>query len=91
VPGPQQPGREKPGLPGDSAPRVFVVGDTTDLKAFDALEVLAEVTRAVTRWRTVVKSHGLVPQDLDVMEPAFEHAEGERARVLTKIRPARSS
>jgi serine/threonine-protein kinase HipA len=61
------------------------------LEASGALEVLAEVTRAVTRWRTVAKSHGLMQQDLDAMEPAFEHAEGERARALTKIRPARSS
>ncbi len=60
-------------------------------EASDALEVLAEVTRAVTRWRTVAKSHGLMQQDLDAMAPAFEHAEGERARALTKIRPARSS
>jgi serine/threonine-protein kinase HipA len=61
------------------------------LEASDALEVLAEVTRAVTRWRTVARSHGLTQQDLDAMEPAFEHAEGERARALTKVRPARSS
>jgi serine/threonine-protein kinase HipA len=60
-------------------------------EASDALEVLAEVTRAVTRWRTVAKSHGLMQQDLDAMEPAFEHAECERARALAKIRPARSS
>jgi serine/threonine-protein kinase HipA len=61
------------------------------LEASDALEVLAEVTRVVTRWRTVAKSHGLLQQDLDAMESAFEHAEGERARALTKIRPARFS
>jgi serine/threonine-protein kinase HipA len=61
------------------------------LEASDALEVLAEVTRAVTRWRTVAKSYGLLQQDLDAMEPAFEHAEGERARAFTKIRPACSS
>jgi serine/threonine-protein kinase HipA len=56
----------------------------------DVLEVLAKVTRAVARWRTVAKSHGLPQHDLDAMEPAFEHAEGERARALTKIRPARA-
>ena len=61
------------------------------LDADDALEVLAEVTRAVTRWRTAARSHGLLQQDLDAMEPAFEHAEGERARALTKVPPARSS
>jgi serine/threonine-protein kinase HipA len=51
----------------------------------DALAVLAEVTQAVVRWRSVAKSHGLLPQDLGVMEPAFEHAEGGRARELAKI------
>ena len=51
----------------------------------DALAVLAEVTQAVARWRSVAKSHGLLPKDLDVMEPAFAHAEGGRARELVKI------
>lgn len=60
------------------------------LDASDALEILAQVTRAVARWRIVAKSHGLLQRDLDAMEPAFEHAEGERARALTKSRPARS-
>src|SRR5450755_312244 len=55
------------------------------LDASDALEVLAKVTRAVARWRTVAKSHGLLPQDLDVMKLAFEHSESERARALTKL------
>jgi serine/threonine-protein kinase HipA len=56
----------------------------------NALEVLAMVTRAVARWRTVAKSHGLLQQEVDAMEPAFEHAESERARALTKIRPPRA-
>src|SRR5580693_3631343 len=60
------------------------------LDASDALEILAQVTRAVARWRTVAKSHGLLQRDLDAMEPAFEHAEGERARALAKSRPARA-
>ena len=60
------------------------------LDASDALEILAQVTRAVARWRTVAKSHGLLQGDLDAMEPAFEHAEGERARALAKSRPARA-
>jgi hypothetical protein len=67
------------------------VADYFRLDASNALEILATVTRAVTRWRTVAKSHGLLPRDLDVMEPAFEHAEGERARALTRIGPARAS
>jgi serine/threonine-protein kinase HipA len=59
------------------------------LDASDALEVLAKVIRAVARWRTVANFHGLLQQDLDVMKPAFEHAETERARALTKIRSER--
>jgi serine/threonine-protein kinase HipA len=51
-----------------------------------ALDVLAEVTRAVSGWRDVAVSHGLQPADLDRMEPAFEHAESERARALTPSR-----
>jgi serine/threonine-protein kinase HipA len=74
-----------------SVDTLMSVADYFRLEASDALEVLAEVTRAVTRWRTVAKFHGLLQQDLNAMEPAFEHAEGERARALTKIRPARSS
>jgi serine/threonine-protein kinase HipA len=51
-----------------------------------ALDVLAEVTRAVSGWRDVAASYGLQPADLDAMEPAFEHAESERARALTPSR-----
>jgi serine/threonine-protein kinase HipA len=54
------------------------------LDAGDALDVLAEVAGAVARWRTVAKSHGLTQHELDLMEPAFEHAESERAQALTK-------
>lgn len=50
-----------------------------------ALEILAEVTKAVARWRDVARSHGLLSRDMDIMEPAFEHAEGDQARILTKI------
>jgi serine/threonine-protein kinase HipA len=57
------------------------------LDASAALDVLAEVTRAVSGWRDVADSHGLGPAELDVMEPAFEHAESERARALTTSRP----
>lgn len=52
----------------------------------DALDVLAEVTRAVARWPNVAKSHGLLQQELDAMEPAFVHAESQRARALTRDR-----
>jgi serine/threonine-protein kinase HipA len=52
-----------------------------------ALDVLGEVTRAVSGWRDVAVSHGLRPADLDGMESAFEHAESERARALTASRP----
>jgi serine/threonine-protein kinase HipA len=51
-----------------------------------ALDVLAEVSRAVSGWRDVAVSYGLGPADLDGMEPAFEHAESERARALTPSR-----
>ena len=49
-----------------------------------ALAVLAQVARSVARWPDVATSHGLAEEDLDVMEPAFAHAESQRARALTK-------
>ena len=55
----------------------------------DALEVLAKVMRAVARWPDAAKSHGLPQHDLDVMKPAFEHAEGQRARALTDSQSSR--
>jgi serine/threonine-protein kinase HipA len=64
------------------------VADYFRLDTSDALDVLAEVTRAVARWRTVATSHGLLQRDLDAMEPAFQHAETERAQTLTGSRPA---
>jgi serine/threonine-protein kinase HipA len=53
------------------------------LDASAAVSVLAEVTHAVAAWRDVAVSYGLQQEDLDAMEPAFEHAETERARALT--------
>jgi serine/threonine-protein kinase HipA len=49
----------------------------------EALDVLAQVTRAAARWADVAMSHGLARPDLDVMEPAFVHAESKRAQALT--------
>jgi serine/threonine-protein kinase HipA len=54
------------------------------LDASTSLEVLAQVTRAVARWRSVAEAHGLRRQDCDVMAPAFEHAESARALALTE-------
>jgi serine/threonine-protein kinase HipA len=51
----------------------------------DAVEILAQVARAAARWHLVAKTHGLTQQDLDAMEPAFEHAESQRAQELAKI------
>jgi serine/threonine-protein kinase HipA len=49
-----------------------------------ALAILAQVAQAVARWPDVATSHGLAQEDLDVMEPAFAHAESQRAQELTK-------
>lgn len=45
----------------------------------DAIETLSQVARSVVRWRDVAVSNGIQKQDLDFMEPAFEHAETRRA------------
>lgn len=72
--------------PRASVDTLLRVADYFRLDAHDALDVLREVTRAVARWRLVAQSHGLTQRDLEVMEPAFEHAESERARTLTQKR-----
>jgi serine/threonine-protein kinase HipA len=64
------------------------IADYFRLGPDNALDVLADVTGAVARWRTVALSHGLRARDLEAMEPAFQHAETERARTLTGTRPA---
>jgi serine/threonine-protein kinase HipA len=71
-----------------SVDNLMRVADYFRLGTSDALAVVAEVTRAVARWRTVATSHGLLQRDLDEMEPAFQHAEAERALALTGTRPA---
>jgi serine/threonine-protein kinase HipA len=48
-----------------------------------ALGILAEVTRAVAGWREVAAGYGIQEEDAEAMEPAFEHAEADRARSLT--------
>ena len=67
-----------------SVDTLMSVADYFRLDAGDALDVLAKVARAAARWRIVAKSHGLTQHDLDAMEPAFEHAESERAQDLTR-------
>jgi serine/threonine-protein kinase HipA len=51
-----------------------------------ALVVLADVINAVAAWRDVAKSHGLMSREIELMKPAFEHPEAERARNLTHSR-----
>ncbi|HEY2593465.1 MAG TPA: type II toxin-antitoxin system HipA family toxin [Chloroflexota bacterium] len=48
----------------------------------EALRVLAEVVRAISTWREVGRSHGLTNHDAELMRPAFEHLEADRARDL---------
>lgn len=52
------------------------------LDAIAATATLGEVVRAAGRWREVARAHGLTTRELDLMEPAFEHPEAERARSL---------
>jgi serine/threonine-protein kinase HipA len=69
---------------------VMSVAPEFRLDAGAARETLAQVTRAVARWREVALSHGLQQHDLDMMEPAFEHAETRRARDLIEGPTARA-
>jgi len=56
-----------------------------ELSANEARQVLAEVVSAVSRWRhiAVMPEVGMAPQELDAFAPAFEHAELERARLVS--------
>jgi serine/threonine-protein kinase HipA len=74
-----------------SVQTLLSVADYFRLKAGDALDVLAQVTRATANWRGVAQSHGLTRRDIGDMEPAFEHAEAEQAGALAKTRPARAT
>jgi serine/threonine-protein kinase HipA len=74
-----------------SVETLLSVADFFRLDASNALDVLAEVTRASANWRRVAESHGLTQRDFNAMEPAFEHAEAEQARALTKGRSAHAN
>ena len=65
-----------------SVDTLMSVASRFGLDAGAALSVLAEVTHAAAAWRDVALACGLQQEDLDAMEPAFEHAETERARAL---------
>jgi serine/threonine-protein kinase HipA len=52
----------------------------------EAPNVLGEVVRAVATWQDVARSHGLTSHDAELMRPAFEHPEADRARALTRAR-----
>lgn len=56
------------------------------LEADAARTMLAEVVQATAAWRDVAKSRGLTNREVELMRPAFEHAEVERARSLTQAR-----
>lgn len=71
-----------------SVETLLSVSEYFRLNAGQALDVLAEVRRAVASWRRVAQAHGLTPRDLTDMEPAFEHPESAKARELTTGRPA---
>ena len=66
-----------------SVDTLMSVADRFGLDASAAVSVLAEVTHAAAAWRDVALGYGLQQEDLDAMEPAFDHAETERARALT--------
>jgi serine/threonine-protein kinase HipA len=72
-----------------SVETLLSVAEYFRLDAGQALDILAEVTRAVASWRRVARAHGLTARDLTGMVPAFEHAESAKAMELTTGRPDR--
>lgn len=57
-----------------------------ELSASEARQVLTEVVSAVSRWRhiAVMPEVGMAPHELEAFAPAFEHAELERARRVSR-------
>jgi serine/threonine-protein kinase HipA len=55
------------------------IADYFRMGAQEAADVLAQVAGAVAHWRTTATSHGLPQAEIEEMEPAFEHAERDRA------------
>jgi len=56
------------------------------MDAQEAVDVLAQVASAVGYWRTTAISHGLQQAEIEKMEPAFEHAERDRADSIVRNR-----
>jgi serine/threonine-protein kinase HipA len=56
------------------------------MDAREAADVLAQVTSAVGHWRTTAISQGLPQAEIEKMEPAFEHAERDRAESIVRNR-----
>jgi serine/threonine-protein kinase HipA len=54
------------------------------MDAQEAAEVLAQVASAVGHWRTTATSRGLSQAEIEKMEPAFEHAERDRADSIVR-------
>jgi serine/threonine-protein kinase HipA len=54
------------------------------MDAREAVDVLAQVTSAVGHWRTTAISQGLPQAEIEKMEPAFEHAERDRAESIVR-------
>ena len=52
------------------------------LSADDARAILRDVLSGTRQWRTQARALGLGPEALDLMEPAFEHAQAEAAAEL---------
>jgi serine/threonine-protein kinase HipA len=69
----------------DTEARVELLMDVAGefrLTRLQALDVLGEVTRATTRWRVVAAKLAAGEDEIDRMEPAFEHEASTTARAL---------
>jgi serine/threonine-protein kinase HipA len=67
-----------------SVDTLMEVADYFRMNAREAAEVLAHVNNTVDSWRTTAVSHGLREAEIEAMEPAFEHAERDRADAVVK-------
>ena len=65
-----------------SVARALEVADLFGLSQEGARLIVAEITRATDRWREVARATNLGTNEIDRMQPAFEHRQSELAREL---------
>lgn len=56
---------------------LLAIADLFRLSSTDARQILTEVQKHVSKWRTMAATHGLSKSAISAMAPAFEHAQAD--------------